>query len=642
MLPPILAFSFVSVAFAASFACAPTVAGGQVFDLAHLSGSLVFADTHSWAYHLSICGPAPEPPAASCAKGALAHQITTHDGNCFTLGWKRGAAKLAGAGPLLLELVGGDACGGSSQRFALLELTCAVGATTVVSVEENCGACCYRARLSSPAGCAAAACPVDPRTQLVCGGPSRGKCRPDGGGTALGAVCECVIGTKGNACSDDAPAAVSLLPAGSHGYTPALLLLLLLLLPAAAACAALRPPHARASGLLPNQPTSAVLRRGPVLALLATFLVAFTLWGSFFGTAPYQTLNPAAPALAATSAKSAADAVHARAVNLLAPALLLRHHPVFSSFVPFSGAAEPGFVFDFLGMRTAVEHMCNPDYMWQTSAHALRVQNCLRARWDEPGEAVEYTYPLVGEEYVEYVSVLQSAVNFPRGAVQRPYAFIEIGCGYCHWSVSAALAARAQLGAAHPVFILAFDGGRVQVARCATHLENNRLEGVVRHSAVVSGDEPTISFSCEDTYGCTAGRGPLTVPATNLARILSDPLVPPIVDMIDTDIQGGEEFIFDGHMELLSERVKRVHVGTHGLGNYKFLEAPGWAPGEALGNTLEKKVEAVFAAAGWTQIFAHHRQTLECEPDNWSHTPWGPICFADGALSFENPRLMGK
>ena len=634
MFPTILALSFCSVAFAASFACVPTVAGGQVFDLAHLSGAHVFTDTHSWAYHLSICGPAPEPPAASCAKGSLAHQITTHDGKCFSLGLKRGAAKLAGAGPLLLELVGGDACGGSSQRFALLELTCAAGATTVVSVEENCGACCYRARLSSPAGCAAAACPVDPRTQLVCGGPSRGKCRPDGSGATLGAVCECATSAAGPACSDDAPTAVSLLPAGSHGYSPALLLLLL---PAAAACAALRPPHARASGLLPNQPTSAVLRRGSTLALLTTFLVATTLWGIFSGMATFQTLIPAAPALAATSTKSAADAVHARAVNLLAPALLLRHHPVFSSFVPFSGAAEPGFVLDFLGMRTAVEHMCNPDYMWQTTAHALRVQNCLRARWDEPGEAVEYTYPLVGEEYVEYVSVLQSAVNFPRGTMPRPYAFIEIGCGYCHWSVTAALAARAQLGAAHPVFILAFDGGRVQVARCAAHMENNRLEGVVRHSAVVSGDEPSISFSCEDTYGCTAGKGSLTVPATNLARILGDPLVPLIVDMLDTDIQGGEEFIFDGHMELLSKRVKRVHVGTHGLGNYKFD-----VPGEALGNSLEKKVEALFAAAGWTQVFAHHRQTLECEPDNWSLTSWGPICFADGALSFENPRLVGK
>jgi hypothetical protein len=210
---------------------------------------------------------------------------------------------------------------------------------------------------------------------------------------------------------------------------------------------------------------------------------------------------------------------------------------------------------------------------------------------------------------------------------------IEVGCGYCHWAVSAALAARSRLGQGHPLFILALDGGSVQVGRCAAHFKNNGVEGTVRLAAVVNGKEESVTFSDSDSYGGQAGIGSITVPATSFPRIFGEGAVPSVVDLVDVDIQGGEEFLFDGHMELLSQRVKRVQIGTHGT--------PSSGAAVAQGNQLERKLEALFTAAGWEPVFTFHKQHNGCELQDLWITAWGPVCFVDGSLSFENPRLKG-
>jgi hypothetical protein len=171
------------------------------------------------------------------------------------------------------------------------------------------------------------------------------------------------------------------------------------------------------------------------------------------------------------------------------------------------------------------------------------------------------------------------------------------------------------------------------VARCAAHFAHNQVAGVVRHSAVVNGEQESVAFSSADSYGGHSGGGPIVVPATNFAHIFKEATTPHIVDIVDVDIQGGEESLFDGHMELLGARVKLVQIGTHG--------DPSGGAAAAEGNRLEKKLKALFEGAGWEPVFRFHRQSTDCVAQDLRTTPWGPVCFADGSMSFENPRLRG-
>ena len=56
-----------------------------------------------------------------------------------------------------------------------------------------------------------------------------------------------------------------------------------------------------------------------------------------------------------------------RAVNLLAPVMMLEHHPVFFKFTPHIQDITPGdpFVWDFVKMKTRRDRYCNAVYMNQ-------------------------------------------------------------------------------------------------------------------------------------------------------------------------------------------------------------------------------------------------------------------------------------
>ena len=157
---PSLPFFLLSFLFAASSApaCAPIIAGGQAYNLSALPNVLTFTDpANSWKYHFSLCTPLNGAALSPfCAGEALAYQVPP-DGPCFALSKRRGKALLAGP-ELRMELIGGDICGNwGPQRYVRMELICAHGgATVVVSVAEDCGLCCYRVRVASSAGCAAA------------------------------------------------------------------------------------------------------------------------------------------------------------------------------------------------------------------------------------------------------------------------------------------------------------------------------------------------------------------------------------------------------------------------------------------------------------------------------------------------------
>ena len=276
----ILLATHIVTLLAASFSCGPTEVDGRMFDLAALVGTHTFvAPGSSWTYSVSPCGATPSSLPAHCPRDSLAYQLTSQ-GGCFSLGRKRGAARPAAG--LSLDLLGGDLCGGALPRRTIMELTCGEGATTILAVDEDCGQCCYRLRLRSPAGCAAP-CPVEPRPQLACGGPRRGACNLGGRSHsgAIVAVCDCAPGVSGPSCSQGGTAPPLQASTADEGSLPPMLLplacLSCMLLAARLCCQRAAAPPLPFRRVLADSGWP-LLQIAPASLLCAFFL--FVLWGS--------------------------------------------------------------------------------------------------------------------------------------------------------------------------------------------------------------------------------------------------------------------------------------------------------------------------------------------------------------------------
>lgn len=175
-----------------SFGCTTLLVDSLLYDLSPLHNTYI-----SGGYHLTLCervhGSTVSP---RCAGHALAYQVTA-DGSCYALALYRHAIAATASG-LALELRGGDPCG-AVLRSLRVALECTRGAaTTLVSVDESCGPCCYVAVVRSPAGCTteegpSEACPLDAASGLLCGGPARGECGER-------ARCTCHPGFSGTSC----------------------------------------------------------------------------------------------------------------------------------------------------------------------------------------------------------------------------------------------------------------------------------------------------------------------------------------------------------------------------------------------------------------------------------------------------------
>jgi hypothetical protein len=84
------------------------------------------------------------------------------------------------------------------------------------------------------------------------------------------------------------------------------------------------------------------------------------------------------------------------------------------------------------------------------------------------------------------------------------------------------------------------------------------------------------------------------------------------VDLLEVDIQRSEAEIFPPAMQLVSRKVRRVHIGTHGSDVHDMLRA-------------------LFGRAGWDIVFDY---------GPGKHvTPRGPLDLGDGILTARNPAL---
>jgi FkbM family methyltransferase len=323
--------------------------------------------------------------------------------------------------------------------------------------------------------------------------------------------------------------------------------------------------------------------------------------------------------------------VHVRAVNPISPAMLVPHHHVFFNWSPYTRLNEPSDkVYDFLGVEYDRNVFCNLDYMGQSISHALRVHNCLRGRYDKPDAPLRYTYPLVGEEYFEYVDALLSVLAWDK---THPYTVVELGCGYCHWILASLVAFQKAHSSSNYEYV-GVDGGSGQVDKCRSQLKLNGIDatkGVIHNAAVTSSGTGTVTFSHTGSFGgSVGGGGDIVVPAKSLTDLIGNK----VVDLLDVDIQGAEADIFKNHAELLKRQVKRVHIGTHGTGH--AVADANWTAG----NEIEMPLKAFFESLGWNVSFFFPRTHPRCQDTDYAPTEFGPVCFADGVMSFVNPALV--
>jgi hypothetical protein len=86
-----------------------------------------------------------------------------------------------------------------------------------------------------------------------------------------------------------------------------------------------------------------------------------------------------------------------------------------------------------------------------------------------------------------------------------------------------------------------------------------------------------------------------------------------LVDYLEADIQQSEILVFPAFIDLLSQKVRRIHIGTHGKDVHWELH-----------NLFEKN--------GWEMVFSF-------EPNAVHESALGTFETNDGVLTVKNPRI---
>jgi FkbM family methyltransferase len=315
--------------------------------------------------------------------------------------------------------------------------------------------------------------------------------------------------------------------------------------------------------------------------------------------------------------------------TLSSPVTRPTHHAAVLAQPPVTVWSPAGVVVDFLGSKTRLSYEAG--FPGQ-SGRALTA------------EVVTPAYPLFDEEYFEWIDILESAA-----AAKDRFVMIELGAGYGRWAVRAALAAARRSSCVFQC--VAVEAEPVHFRWMLDHFRDNGLnpdDHDVIWAAVgaQAGFVPFWIGEPDGWYGqaiaskareplpparlrrrlkarSVLGRPPITppteksllwVPCVTLAELLAPY---PKVDLIDLDVQGSEFDVLAPAIELLNERVHRIHIGTHGA-------------------DIEESLRELFSAAGWTKLNDYPCQSRV-------PTPYGDITFGDGVQTWLNPfQLSGR
>jgi FkbM family methyltransferase len=296
------------------------------------------------------------------------------------------------------------------------------------------------------------------------------------------------------------------------------------------------------------------------------------------------------------------------------------HHSLVRLYPLAPALDQPGFDVDFLGVRT-------------------------RRGFDAdmgkgPNAPKTPSYPPFDNEYLEWVDVLEAVEE----AGDR-FVMVDLGAGYGRWSVRAAMALRRR--GSGQFTCAAVEAEPVHFRFLRQHLQDNDLRPSDHELiwAAVTAQPGLVPFwigKASAWYGQAVAERPVTpppgirarqrlkarsalgmpptvsaaeaavmwVPSITLREVLAGY---PRVDLIDMDIQGAELDVVTSAIDLLTQRVRRVHVGTHSA-------------------SIEEGLRALFGGAGWQNLNDYPCHTH-------SPTPYGEIAFDDGVQTWLNPLL---
>ncbi len=264
-------------------------------------------------------------------------------------------------------------------------------------------------------------------------------------------------------------------------------------------------------------------------------------------------------------------------------------------------------------------------------------------------------YPGVNEEYFEWIALLESVL----GARGR-FVMIELGAGWGRWLVNASVALK--LANPVPSLLIGVEAEPTHFQWMLDHFRDNGIdssEHTLIRAAVSDSDGETWFYTGRpgEWYGQAIAPGPekplrfLRRPVCFRARAILSPLLQMIgttlrkgrpsgfrddesvrvekvravslntlvraldlVDQIDCDIQGAEYRVFASAVEQLSQKVRRVYIGTHDHGT-------------------ETALRAFFLSLGWKPVYDYPVQQE-------SLTAYGRVQFQDGVQYWVNPRLL--
>jgi hypothetical protein len=319
---------------------------------------------------------------------------------------------------------------------------------------------------------------------------------------------------------------------------------------------------------------------------------------------------------------------------------LMKFRDVFHGIIPYSGAPPRGFLVDFLGTLT-------------DSQFRLDFRSDLQR---EGGGPVVTRLPLIedGEEWFEAVNWVEAA-----RAARGRYVMITLGACYGAQAVGAqrALAALNPM----PYRLVAVEPEPDNMKWIRRHFSDNGIDPDrqwLLQTAISGSNEPVYfpvgspgsgAQNCFSTnarearaayfdyfvnsgsavealeailmQGTTGIKKDL-VPGLDFGAeikavssiTLPDVLGPfDVVDFLEADMQQSEIVVFPPFMDILKQRVRRVHIGTHG-------------------GDVHAELAGLLRRNGWSIIFDY-------APNSTFDTPLGKFSTNDGVLSAVNDSL---
>jgi len=171
-------------------------------------------------------------------------------------------------------------------------------------------------------------------------------------------------------------------------------------------------------------------------------------------------------------------------------------------------------------------------------------------------------------DVAEWIGTLRAALD-----AKDRFVAVELGAGWAPWLISGRRAALL-LGITE-IHLLGVEGSLEHVQFMRQNFLDNGIDpdlhqliyGVVGVSdgvarfPVLSNPESNYGSAADYTKGETSGEM-IELPSFSLTKLLQN--LPPIIDLIHCDIQGGEAEVMGASLSTLRSRVRRVVIGTHG------------------------------------------------------------------------------